>query len=101
MGIVLDLKQMTKAFEEVTITNLTTRGEVKTQVKARRYLETLGYSSLFMERKRTLELIEKGDDFVLSMIFPDTQNPRIRYTMRPSEYLGLVNQRISSFPNAN
>ena len=101
MGIVLNLEQTAKDFGTVVVTDLTLSGKVRTQVKAKEYLETLGYSALFMEIERILELINSGNDSAINTRFPTIKNPNIRYTMRPSEYLELVNQRISSFSNTN
>lgn len=94
--IVFNLENLAEAFGGVIFFDGTPKGITRTLVKAREYLNTLGYAALFMEQRRTLELIKKGDVSLLSLEFPDTKNPKILYVMSSQEYLGLINKRIAS-----
>ena len=97
MRLIINLEEMADAFGTFVVLDGRRGGRVRGRVKAREYLGTLGYSALFMERERTLKLINQGHDFIAGSEFPDIQNPRLRYTMRLSEYLGLVNKKLVLF----
>lgn len=86
---------LTNVFDPFIVADLTPEGRENANTKAKEYLGILTEATLVMEEKRALEELAKSDS-PFRLEFPDINNPKMRYTMKPSEYLVLVENALQA-----